>query len=146
MIKPSVQLQIRWLRLIPGWKYVSRSGSHHVGQGLALTRKQYSAKLLIDRKLLSQVREHFQSVENEFKAATGYGFDALTESEARDQAKHNDAHSVRNRIIAAGSTASLGANEGNARFSKDARPYRLSVNSANASFTNSRGGSASWQE
>ena len=34
MIKPTaVQAQIRFLRLIPGWKYASRSGSYLVGQG-----------------------------------------------------------------------------------------------------------------
>lgn len=72
----------------------------------------------LDSELLSQVRELFQSVENQIKAATGYGFDALTESEARYLAKHDNAQSIRDRIIAAGSTASLRGNAGNASYSK----------------------------
>jgi hypothetical protein len=36
MIKlTAAQTQIRLLRLIPGWKYASRSGPYHVGQGSA---------------------------------------------------------------------------------------------------------------
>jgi hypothetical protein len=38
MIKlTAAQTQIRLLRLIPGWKYASRSGPYHVGQGFGLT-------------------------------------------------------------------------------------------------------------
>jgi hypothetical protein len=37
MIKlTAAQTQIRLLRLIPGWKYASRSGPYHVGQGYGL--------------------------------------------------------------------------------------------------------------
>jgi adenine/guanine phosphoribosyltransferase-like PRPP-binding protein len=86
-----------------------------VAGAVVLTGKQYSAKLELNPELLNQVREKFQSVEPDFKAATGYGFDALTESEARYLAKHDHAQSVRDRIIAAGSTASLRENAGNAR-------------------------------
>jgi hypothetical protein len=36
MIKPTAPLtQFAPFRLIPGWKYASRSGSHHVGQGFS---------------------------------------------------------------------------------------------------------------
>ena len=76
---------------------------------VALTGKQYSAKLALNSELQSQVRERFQSIEDKFEVATGYGFDALTESEARYLAKHDNAQSVRDRIIAAGSAASLRA-------------------------------------
>ena len=75
---------------------------------VALTGKQYSAKLAPSPELLSQVRERFQSVEDDFRAATGYGFDALTESEARYLAKHDNAQSVRDRIIEAGNAARSG--------------------------------------
>jgi hypothetical protein len=88
---------------------------------VALTGKQYSAKLELDPELLSQVRERFQSIEDNFKAATGYGFDALTESEARYLAKHDNAQSIRDRIIAAGSAAGLRANAGDTRCSKDVK-------------------------
>jgi protein involved in ribonucleotide reduction len=64
---------------------------------------------------LSQIREKFQSVEPDFKAATGYEFDALTESEARYLAKHDNAQSIRDRIIAAGNAAGIGANAGDTR-------------------------------
>ncbi|WP_373068171.1 hypothetical protein, partial [Gemmatimonas sp.] len=38
MIKPTAPLtQFAPFRLIPGWKYASRSGSYHVGQGCRLT-------------------------------------------------------------------------------------------------------------
>ncbi len=70
--------------------------------------KQYSAKLEPNPELLSQVRERFQSVEDGFRAATGYGFDALTESEARYLAKHDNAQSVRDRIVEAGNAARSG--------------------------------------
>ena len=75
---------------------------------VALTGKQYSAKLAPSPELLSQVRERFQSVEDDFRAATGYGFDALTESEARYLAKHDNAQSVRDRIVEAGNAARSG--------------------------------------
>src|SRR5664280_625295 len=39
MIKPPVQLQIRCLRLISGWKYARPSGSHLVGQGCYVTKE-----------------------------------------------------------------------------------------------------------
>jgi hypothetical protein len=42
----------------------------------------YIATLAPSPELLAQVRERFQTVEPEFRAVTGYGFDGLTESEA----------------------------------------------------------------
>jgi orotate phosphoribosyltransferase-like protein len=104
-----------------------RDNGGEVSAVVALTGKQYSAKLALNPELLSQVREHFQSVEPQFQAATGYGFDALTESEARYLAKHNSPQSIRDRIIAAGNAASIGANEGNTRFSKDALENRTGL-------------------
>ncbi len=61
--------------------------------------KGYSATLAPSPELLAQVRERYQTVETEFRAVTGYGFDGLTESEARYLAKHDSPESVRNRII-----------------------------------------------
>jgi hypothetical protein len=52
--------------------------------------------------LTQKVDEIDHSVEPAFKAVTGYGFDALTKSEARYLAKHNDAQSIRDRIFEAG--------------------------------------------
>jgi hypothetical protein len=85
---------------------------------VALTGKQYSAKIQPSTELLSQVREQYGDIESDFRAATGYGFDALTQSEARYLAKHNDAESVRNRIIEAGRKASKQLDEGNAGLTR----------------------------
>jgi hypothetical protein len=84
---------------------------------MALTGKQYSAKVAASNDLLSQVRERFQSVEDQFRAVTEYGFDVLTESEARYLAKHDSPQSVRDRIIEAGSEASGRADRGIPRYS-----------------------------
>ncbi|WP_374257891.1 LPD38 domain-containing protein [Aquabacterium sp.] len=75
---------------------------------VALTGKQYSAKLSPSPELLSQVRERYQSVESQFRA----GFDALTESEARYLAKHDNAQRVRDRITEAGDAARQRATQG----------------------------------
>jgi len=69
---------------------------------VALTGKQYSSVLSPSPELLSKVRERFDDIEPQFRAVTGYGFDALTESEARYLAKHDDAQLVRDRVLAAG--------------------------------------------
>ena len=102
---------------------------------VALTGKQYSAKLALNSELQSQVPERFQSIEDKFEVATGYGFDALTDSEARYLAKHDNAQSVRDRIIAAGSAASLRANAGNTGFSKGEKANRSGLISAEAQST-----------
>ena len=93
-------------------------GGGKVAAAVALTGKQYSAKLSPSPELLSKVRERFQSVEDQFRAATGYGFDALTESEARYLAKYDDAQSVRDRIIEAGQSSRGTENSSNPSFSK----------------------------
>ena len=65
-----------------------------------MTGKRYSATMSLSPELLGQVRERFSDVEPAFRAATGYGFDALTESEARYLAAHRSPESVRSRILA----------------------------------------------
>ena len=105
-------------------------GGGKVAAALALTGKQYSAKLSPSPELLSKVRERFQSVEDQFRAATGYGFDALTESEARYLAKHDDAESVRARIIEAGGQAIIGVGARNLSLSKGRRPGLTGLSSA----------------
>jgi hypothetical protein len=69
---------------------------------VALTGKQYSAKLHQDSNTTSQLREKFSDIEPAFKAITGYGFDALTESEARYIASYKPADSIRVRVLAEG--------------------------------------------
>lgn len=83
-----------------------RAGGGEVVGALALTGKQYSAKLRLSPELLSQVRERYANVEDAFRAATGRGFDSLTQSEARYLAKHNAPDTVRDRISEAGRKAS----------------------------------------
>lgn len=86
------------------------TGGAEVAGVVALTGKQYSAKIAPNPELLSLVHERYKSVEEHFRTAVGYGFDALTESEARYLAKHDNAQRVRDRIIEAGNTASRTAN------------------------------------
>jgi hypothetical protein len=70
-----------------------------------LSEKQYNAKLSAMVATLNELRARFGDIENEFRAATGYGFDGLTESEARYLALYSQAERVRDRILAAGSQA-----------------------------------------
>nr|WP_255702058.1 LPD38 domain-containing protein [Salinicola sp. DM10] len=49
----------------------------------ALTGKQFSRKIAVDPATLDQVRDRFGSVEDQWRAAFGYGFEGLTQSEAR---------------------------------------------------------------
>lgn len=70
------------------------------------------AKIAPSPELLATVRDRYPDVEPAFRAATGYGFDALTQSEARYLAKHKSPESVRDRISAAGEQASAGVDDG----------------------------------
>jgi len=81
--------------------YIRQSGGHVLG-AFALTGKQYSAKLNLDPATLQQLQDKYGEIENDFKASTGYGFAALTQSEARTLANFKPPESVRDRIIAAG--------------------------------------------
>lgn len=78
---------------------------------VALTGKQYSAKLSLSDELLDEIRANFGDVENDFSRATGYGFDRLTESEARAIARFRPADAVRSRIIAEGNAAGVQVDE-----------------------------------
>lgn len=53
---------------------------------------------------LTQLREKHGTSEPSFIKGLGYGFDALTESEARQLLKWKPADAVRNRFLEAGST------------------------------------------
>ncbi|MGC3944590.1 MAG: PLxRFG domain-containing protein [Chryseolinea sp.] len=100
--------------------HIKDNGGEVVG-AVALTGKQYSAKIVPSPDLLSQVREKYADVEPAFRAATGYGFDALTESEARYLAKHDAPAGVRDRISEAGDRARQSGDEGGAGFSQTQR-------------------------
>lgn len=77
-----------------------QSGGGNVVGAVALTGKQYSAILRPSPETLSALREKHGDLENDFRAATGYGFDALTESEARYLTNFKPADAVRDRILA----------------------------------------------
>lgn len=73
-----------------------------------MTGKQYSAKLALNPITLQQLRDKYGDIEHDFKAATGYGFAALTQSEARALANFRPAESVRDRILARGDEEGCG--------------------------------------
>jgi hypothetical protein len=81
--------------------HIEKRGGFVVG-AIALTGKKYSAKLQPPPQLIAQLRDAFGDIEPDFKAATGYGFGALTASEARYIINFKPADMVRNRILAAG--------------------------------------------
>ena len=69
---------------------------------VALTGKRYSAKMRLSDETLSALREKHGNLENDFRAATGYGFDSLTESKARYLTNFKPADAIRDRILAEG--------------------------------------------
>ncbi|MDS1141698.1 LPD38 domain-containing protein [Pusillimonas sp. SM2304] len=81
-------------------QHIEAGGGRVVGS-FALTGKQYSATLRLSSDTLNQVRERYGDIENQFREATGRGFDSLTESEGRYLAKHDAPDAVRDRIAAA---------------------------------------------
>lgn len=78
-------------------EHITENGGHVVAV-VALTGKQYSSKLSPSEATLRQLRDKFGDIEDGFKQATGYGFDALTESEARYLANFKQADAIRARI------------------------------------------------
>jgi hypothetical protein len=68
-----------------------------------LTGKPYSAKLAPDDSLIEALREkHGQDFEDWWRQTFGFGYDSLTRSEARYLENSPDAHTIRDRLIAAG--------------------------------------------
>lgn len=94
--------------------HITQNGGQVAGV-FALTGKQYSAKLALSPDLLSKIRETYSDVEPAFRAATGRGFNSLTESEARYLAKHDAPDAVRNRILEEGRQGIQHANESDAQ-------------------------------
>lgn len=76
-----------------------RDGGGTVAGVIALTGKQYSATIQPSADTLAALRQKHGDLENEFRAATGYGFDALTQSEARYLARYEPAQRLRDRIL-----------------------------------------------
>jgi hypothetical protein len=79
----------------------SRGG--HVVAATVLTGKPYSAKLAPDDSLIQALREkHGQDLEDWWRGTFGFGYDSLTRTEARYLDNSPDAHTIRDRLIAAG--------------------------------------------
>ncbi|WP_254303028.1 PLxRFG domain-containing protein [Comamonas thiooxydans] len=91
-----------------------REGGGTVAGVIALTGKQYSAKIQPSAESLASLRQKHGDLENEFRAATGYGFDALTESEARYLSRYEPAERLRDRIAAEGNASRASEDQGNA--------------------------------
>lgn len=67
---------------------------------IALTGKQYSARLKLDMMLLEQLRHKHGELEETFQTITGYNYAALTHSEARTLVNFKPAEQVKSRILA----------------------------------------------
>lgn len=76
-----------------------RQNGGRVAGAMALTGKQFSARLRLDTSTLDKLRQQHGDIENDFREATGYGFGALTESEARYLANYKPSQAVRDRIL-----------------------------------------------
>ncbi|MBZ6065295.1 hypothetical protein LA374_03585 [Aeromonas schubertii] len=84
---------------------------HRGGEVLAataLTGKQYSAKIATDSSTLEKLREQYDGtgLEAWWQNRFGYGFDSLTESEARYLLRAKDADKIRDRVAASGHASS----------------------------------------
>lgn len=99
--------------------HIHEGGGNVVGV-VALTGKQYSAKIQPSPETLASLRQKHGDLEDQFRTATGYGFDALTESEARYLARFEPAERLRDRIAEEGRRASERADQGNPRQGDDA--------------------------
>ena len=67
---------------------------------IALTGKAYISKIALSENSLKSVRDKYGDLENEFKQATGYGYEGLTASEARYVTLGIASNKFRDRIIA----------------------------------------------
>jgi hypothetical protein len=80
--------------------YIEKNGGKVIG-AVSLTGKAYSAKLAPTDFQICELREKHGELEDWWRKRFGFGFDALTQSEARYLARTADADTVRDRIAAA---------------------------------------------
>ncbi len=80
--------------------YVEAEGGHVV-HTQALTGKPYSAKIALTAETLEALRGKHGDLERWWFSKFGYGFDALTESEARYLGRAEDADTIRARLAEA---------------------------------------------
>lgn len=87
------------------------AGGRRVIEGVALTGKPFSSKPALSDQRLSELRYKHGELEDRWRARFGFGFDAVTESEARYLVGAADADTIRNRVTAAASAADGGGGE-----------------------------------
>jgi hypothetical protein len=81
--------------------FVESAGARVIG-ATVLTGKAYSAKLRLTEETLQTLRaKHGNELEQWWLATFGYGFERLTESEARYLSRAGDADAITSRIVAA---------------------------------------------
>jgi hypothetical protein len=80
--------------------HIVENGGNVVGS-VALTGKPYSAKLALSDEQLGELRDKHGGLEDWWRKRFGFGFDALTQSEARYLARTADADTIRNRVAEA---------------------------------------------
>lgn len=81
--------------------HIQQSGAEVTG-AIALTGKGYSARIELSPETLRSLREKHGDLEAQFRAATGYSFDGLTQSEARYLLNFEPAEQLRARIAEEG--------------------------------------------
>lgn len=92
--------------------YIEANGGKVVG-AVALTGKPYSAKLALSEERQAALRQKHGQLESWWREKFGYGFDALTESEARYLERTSDADKIRDRIAASEQSANPEGGSGN---------------------------------
>jgi hypothetical protein len=75
---------------------------HPIVAAVALNGKPYSAKLALSDQQLGELRDKHGGLEDWWRKRFGFGFEALTQSEARYLARTEDADTIRNRVAEAG--------------------------------------------
>jgi hypothetical protein len=82
--------------------YITHNGGFVRG-AVTLTGRPYSAKLRLQSETLEALKvKHGKEIENWWLENCGYGFEGLTESEARYLVRAEDAHTIRAKLAAAG--------------------------------------------
>lgn len=98
--------------------YIESNGGEVIGAA-ALTGKQYSAKLALQEQTLISLREKHGELEGWWKEQFGYGFDKLTESEARYLTRVADADTIRTRISTARQKANYSLRQSQTSFQEN---------------------------
>lgn len=78
--------------------HLMQQGSRIVG-AIVLTGKAHSAKIALDPSRLVALRNKHGDIEEDWRSQFGYGYDCLTESEARYLQNTADAQRIRDRVF-----------------------------------------------